>query len=94
MPNIATALKDEITRVARKEIRSETNDLKKASARYRRDIAALKRENAALTKKVALLEKNPQPTEAEIDAAMANVLCRCGSYQRIRRAIQRVIEEA
>jgi DNA-binding transcriptional regulator YiaG len=57
MPNIATVLKDEIARVARKEIRSETADLKKASARYRRDIASLKREVADLNRKVALLEK-------------------------------------
>ena len=36
---------------------------------------------------VALLEKNPNPSDEEIDAAMQNVLCRCGTYQRIRRAI-------
>ena len=40
MPNIATVLKDEISRIARKEIRSETAVVKKASAQYRRDIAA------------------------------------------------------
>ncbi len=57
MPNIAAALKEEISRVARKEIKKETADLKKTSARYRRDIAELKREVADLNKKVALLEK-------------------------------------
>jgi aerobic-type carbon monoxide dehydrogenase small subunit (CoxS/CutS family) len=36
---------------------------------------------------VALLEKNPNPSDEEIDAAMKNVLCRCGTYQRIRKAI-------
>jgi len=36
---------------------------------------------------VALLEKNSNPSDEEIDAAMQNVLCRCGTYQRIRRAI-------
>ena len=36
----------------------------------------------------ALLDKNPQPTDADIDAAMTN-LCRCGTYQRVRRAIHR-----
>ena len=40
----------------------------------------------------ALLAKNPQPTDTEIDAAMGDVLCRCGTYQRIRRAIHRAIE--
>lgn len=35
----------------------------------------------------ALLAAHPQPTTAQIDAAMSGVLCRCGTYQRIRRAI-------
>ena len=37
---------------------------------------------------VALLSKNPKPTDAEIDQAMSGVLCRCGTYTRIRRAIK------
>jgi isoquinoline 1-oxidoreductase alpha subunit len=37
----------------------------------------------------ALLAHNPQPTDAEIDTAMAGNLCRCGTYQRIRAAIHR-----
>ena len=43
MPNIASMLKDEIVRLARKEIRSELASLKKASTIYRSEIAALKR---------------------------------------------------
>jgi len=35
----------------------------------------------------ALLAKNPEPTDADIDAAMAGNICRCGTYQRIRAAI-------
>jgi len=38
---------------------------------------------------VALLNKTPKPTDADIDAAMSDVLCRCGTYLRIRRAIKR-----
>jgi len=38
---------------------------------------------------VALLNSTPQPTDADIDAAMSGVLCRCGTYQRIRKAIKR-----
>ena len=34
----------------------------------------------------ALLAKNPQPSDADIDAAMSNI-CRCGTYQRIRAAV-------
>ncbi|MEQ1579875.1 MAG: (2Fe-2S)-binding protein [Steroidobacteraceae bacterium] len=35
----------------------------------------------------ALLAQNPKPTDADIDAAMAGNLCRCGTYHRIRKAI-------
>lgn len=38
---------------------------------------------------VALLSKNPHPTNEQIEAAMVGNLCRCGVYQRIRRAIHR-----
>jgi isoquinoline 1-oxidoreductase alpha subunit len=37
----------------------------------------------------ALLATTPQPTDAEIDQAMQGNLCRCGTYQRVRRAIHR-----
>ena len=43
MPNIASLLKEEIARVARKQVRSETGALKKASSHYRSEIAQLKR---------------------------------------------------
>ena len=36
----------------------------------------------------ALLAKHPHPTDAEIDEAMRGLLCRCGTYNRIRRAIR------
>jgi aerobic-type carbon monoxide dehydrogenase small subunit (CoxS/CutS family) len=38
---------------------------------------------------VALLKKNQHPSDSDIDAAMAGNICRCGTYQRIRRAIHR-----
>ena len=37
----------------------------------------------------ALLARNPKPSDADIDEAMSGNLCRCGTYQRIRRAIHR-----
>lgn len=46
---------------------------------------------------VALLQQVPNPTDADIDAAMAGNLCRCGTYPRIRQAIHRaakLMEEA
>ena len=41
---------------------------------------------------VALLADNPSPTDDDIDKAMRNVLCRCGTYQRIRKAIHKAAE--
>lgn len=41
----------------------------------------------------ALLAQHPSPTDAQIDEAMAGVLCRCGTYQPIRRAIHRAARE-
>ncbi len=40
----------------------------------------------------ALLEKHPDPSDADIDAAMKGNICRCGTYQRIRKAIHRAAE--
>jgi aerobic-type carbon monoxide dehydrogenase small subunit (CoxS/CutS family) len=40
----------------------------------------------------ALLAKNPKPSDADIDEAMAGNICRCGTYQRIRKAIHAAAE--
>jgi isoquinoline 1-oxidoreductase alpha subunit len=40
----------------------------------------------------ALLRGNPNPSDAEIDAAMSGNICRCGTYPRIRQAIHRAAE--
>jgi aerobic-type carbon monoxide dehydrogenase small subunit (CoxS/CutS family) len=40
----------------------------------------------------ALLSRTPRPTDAQIDTAMAGNICRCGTYQRIRRAIHRAAQ--
>jgi isoquinoline 1-oxidoreductase alpha subunit len=42
----------------------------------------------------ALLKRNPQPTDADIDAAMSGNLCRCATYYRIREGIHRAAEIA
>ena len=41
----------------------------------------------------ALLKKNTRPTDADIDSAMAANLCRCGTYNRVRKAIHRAAEK-
>jgi isoquinoline 1-oxidoreductase subunit alpha len=42
----------------------------------------------------ALLQTTPQPTDDDIDAAMAGNICRCGTYNRIRAAIKQAAKEA
>ncbi len=65
MPNIASVLKEEITRLARKELRAETERLKKASAQYRSEIAALKRRVDALEKALARTTRKPMAESLE-----------------------------
>jgi DNA-binding transcriptional regulator YiaG len=57
MANLGKMLKDEISRLAQKEARSETSLLRKQSAQYRRDVATLKRQVANLQRAVTYLEK-------------------------------------
>jgi len=57
MPNIAVTFRQEITRLARREIRSQTQGLRKASAQFRSDIAGLKRHASNLKSEVARLER-------------------------------------
>ncbi|MDP1742421.1 MAG: helix-turn-helix transcriptional regulator [Polaromonas sp.] len=65
MPNIATVLKAEISRVARKDTRAETQPLKKASAQYRSDIAALKRRVLALEKQLSRLARSGKAASSD-----------------------------
>lgn len=69
MPNIATILKSEIARIARKEVRAETQHLKKQSAHYRSQIASLKRQVAALGNQLRRQSKNAKTasTAPEVD---------------------------
>jgi DNA-binding transcriptional regulator YiaG len=58
MPNIASVLKSEISRLARKEVRAETDSLKEASARYRSDIAALRKQIKALETQIRQVSRS------------------------------------
>ena len=66
MANMMSMLKDEITRLARKEIRKEITALKSASSRARSDIAALKRLVAAQDKTIAQLSKGVGVPRAKV----------------------------
>jgi aerobic-type carbon monoxide dehydrogenase small subunit (CoxS/CutS family) len=46
-------------------------------------------QSGQLMSAAALLTKTPRPSDAQIDTAMSGNICRCGTYQRIRRAIHR-----
>lgn len=68
MPNIAAALKEEISRLARKELRANIDPLKKAAATYRGEIAALKRRIQTLERQVLKVSKQSRaqsPNEPE-----------------------------
>ena len=60
MPNLLSLLNEKIRRIARREIRGQTQKTRRLTAQHRRDLAALKRQVAALTKTVAFLEKQEQ----------------------------------
>jgi DNA-binding transcriptional regulator YiaG len=62
MPNVASVLKEEIARVARKEIRRETSSLKKSSSTYRSEIAALKRRVLELERQLRRAGRGGQPS--------------------------------
>ncbi|MEI8198008.1 MAG: helix-turn-helix domain-containing protein, partial [Phycisphaerae bacterium] len=68
MPNIIAVLNDQIRRLAKREITANTKVVRKATVEYRHAIAALKRQVADLTKRLAVVEKQapkevPVPTE-------------------------------
>lgn len=63
MPNIGSLLKEEITRLCRKEIRQQVEPVKKNAATHRRDIAALKRKVATLERQAAVLARRSEKHE-------------------------------
>lgn len=76
MANIAAVLKEEIARIARKELRNENDGLKQASARYRAEIAALKRRVADLEHKLSQLARSAARQSAAPAAADAEATAR------------------
>jgi DNA-binding transcriptional regulator YiaG len=65
MPNVASILKDEIARVARKELRAEIEPLKRASSQYRTSIAAMRREIATLQKQLKKTSRAPATAQED-----------------------------
>ena len=69
MPNIASILKSEISRVARKEVRAEIETLKRASAAHRASIAELRRQVSALEKALRRATKGAPHSTVATDSA-------------------------
>ena len=72
MPNIASTLKSEISRLAKREIRREVSAFKKLSAAHRRHIAALKRQVAELQRQAAQLAKRSPAAQSATAPAAAD----------------------
>lgn len=74
--NIAAALKSEISRVARKEVRAEVSAVKKASSKYRSDIANLKRQITQLERLIGQLSKGVRRKAVEPSGDEAAIVAR------------------
>jgi len=72
MANIATLLKDEISRLSRREIRKHANPLRKAAAAHRREIAALKRQVIELHRRLGALAKTASQPRAAVESSEAS----------------------
>jgi DNA-binding XRE family transcriptional regulator len=91
LPNIAAILKQEITRLARREVRSLTKSLHKASAQFRREIAELKRQSSKAQAEIVRLARSNggalQPKVVGADAEGLRFTVRSVASQRKRLGI-------
>ena len=85
MATFVDQLKAEISRIAKKEVRAETKQLKKASAQYRSDIAALKRHIASLETSLKRLSKNQPKPALEVKASATGLRFRAGGFATLRK---------
>jgi DNA-binding transcriptional regulator YiaG len=87
MANFASLLKSEISRIARKEIKAETQALKKASAQYRSDIAALKRRLLEQERQIAKLRKSKPKVAAEQADGSTQLRFRADGFATLRKKL-------
>jgi DNA-binding transcriptional regulator YiaG len=84
MPNIATVLKAEISRLARKELREETEGLKRTVAAQRKELAGVKARLQALEKLVQRLGKTPKTPRSEPRAPVSKAAVEGDAAQGLR----------
>jgi DNA-binding transcriptional regulator YiaG len=89
MANLAAAIKEEIQRLARKEIKSQTGSTKQAVSQYRREIADLKKQMRKQGTKIAFLEAHEkkrlaEPADTEDAAEGVRFSARSVKAQRVR----------
>lgn len=92
MSSFADQLKSEISRIARKEVRSENRALKKANTQYRADIAALRRRLQELERVVARLAKGGSkalrpPAPGEEAAVLQGLRFRVAGFANLRKKL-------
>lgn len=87
MTTFANQLKNEIARIAKKEVRAETAQLKQASAKYRSEIAALKRQIATLEAAVKRLSKSQPKVAKVVEAPVENLRFRADGFGTMRKKL-------
>jgi DNA-binding XRE family transcriptional regulator len=94
MTTFVNQLKSEIARIAKKEIRAETQQLKKSSAQYRSDIAALKRHIVALEAAVKKFQKGqPKPVLKVEKEPVTALRFRAGGFATLRKKLDLSAEQ-
>lgn len=87
MTTFANQLKGEIARIAKKEVRAETAQLKQASAKYRSEIAALKRHIATLEAAVKRLSKSQPKAAKPVEKSSENLRFRADGFGTLRKKL-------
>ena len=87
MSKLLSSLKDEIVRIARKEIRAETDALRKASSRHRAEIAELKRQLARLAKPTRKMVLGGEPASTSEAGTTSNLRFRADGFRSHRERL-------
>lgn len=94
MTNFANQFKNEIARIAKKEFRDETKQLKLASAKYRSEIAALKKQIATLESAIKKLNRGqPKPIQVEANQSQEKLRFRAPGFATLRKKLGLTAEQ-